>query len=140
MEDLEFGPVELVLAAFAGDVPDPQVLAAIAQLVSAGTVRLIDLVHVSRDEDGTIRWVEVDEAGIELGTIELAATGLVAHEDIESLGIGIAPGTSALLLAVELLWAKHLASAVAQAGGIVVDSIRVPAPVVNTAVADAVGA
>lgn len=140
MDDLKFGPVELVLAAFAGDEPDPEVIAAIAQLVSAGTVRLIDLVHVSRDKDGSIRWVEIDEAGIALGTIELAAAGLVTHEDVEDLGIGIAPGTSALLLAVELLWAKHLASTVARAGGFVADSIRIPAPVVNAAVADAVGA
>ncbi|UYO97643.1 DUF6325 family protein [Microbacterium sp. M28] len=62
MADLEFGPVEFVLAGFIGEEPDPVVIEAIAQLVDAGTVRLIDLLHVSRDLDGVVRWVEVDDA------------------------------------------------------------------------------
>ncbi|WP_406249012.1 DUF6325 family protein [Microbacterium sp. M] len=139
MDDLEFGPVEFVLADFAGEMPDPLVIEAIAQLVDAGTVRLIDLLHVSRDADGTVRWLEVDDAGIELGSIDLAASGLVSHEDVEELAEGLPPGRSALLLAVELLWAKHLASAVVAAGGRVVDSVRIPAPIVNAVVAEAVG-
>ncbi|MGN6125681.1 MAG: DUF6325 family protein [Humibacter sp.] len=135
MEDLEFGPVEFVLAAFDGDKPDAGVIDAIADLVAAGTVRLIDLVYVSRDEDGAIHWAEVDEAGIELGSIELPASGLATHEDVEEFGGGLEPGTSALLLAVEFVWAKHLASQLAAAGGYVVASARIPAPVVNAAVA-----
>ena len=139
MADLEFGPVEFVLAGFIGEEPDPVVIEAIAQLVDAGTVRLIDLLHVSRDLDGVVRWVEVDDAGIELGSIELVASGLVAHDDVEALADGLTPGSSALLLAVELLWAKHLASALAGAGGRVIDSVRIPAPIVNAVVAEAVG-
>ena len=140
MEDLEFGPVEFVLAAFSGDEPDPGVIEAITELVEAGTVRIIDLLHVSKGEDGVIRFAEIDEAGIEIGEIDLAAAGLAAEEDVEHLGGGLPAGTSALLLVVELLWAKHLASRVAQAGGFVVDSVRIPAPIVNAAVAEAVGA
>lgn len=139
MQDLEFGPVEFVLAAFEGDRPDAGVIDAIASLVEAGTVRLIDLVHVSRDDDGVIRFVEIDEAGIGLGEIDLAAAGLASHEDVEQLGGGLPPGTSAVLLVVELLWAKHLASQLAQAGGYVVDSVRIPAPIVNAAIAEAAG-
>ncbi|WP_413231621.1 DUF6325 family protein [Microbacterium sp. M28] len=48
--------------------------------------------------------------------MELVASGLVAHEDVEALADGLTPGSSALLLAVELLWAKHLASALAAGG------------------------
>lgn len=137
MDDWEFGPVELVLAAFEGEDPDPGVIDAILDLVEGGLVRLIDLLHVSRDEHGGIHYVEVDEKGIELGSVELAAAGLASHEDIEELAAGMPPGTSALLLVVELVWAKQLASRVAQAGGFVVDSVRIPAPVVNAVVADA---
>ena len=140
MADLEFGPVEFVLAAFSGDQPDPGVIEAITELVEAGTVRIIDLLHVSKSDDGVIRFAEIDEAGIEIGEIDLAAAGLAAEEDVEHLGGGLPAGTSALLLVVELLWAKHLASRVAQAGGFVVDSVRIPAPIVNAAVAEAVGA
>jgi len=134
MTDLEFGPVELVLAAFEGDTPKAGVLEAILDLADAGTVRLLDLVYVTRSDDGVIDWVELDEAGIELGEIDLAASGLASHEDLEELSGRLPLGTSALLLVVELTWAKHLASRLLEADGYVVDSVRIPAPVVNAVV------
>ena len=76
MTDLEFGPVELVLATFEGDRPKAGVLDAILDLADAGTVRLLDLVYVTRSDEGEIDWIEIDEAGIEIGEIELAATGI----------------------------------------------------------------
>jgi hypothetical protein len=136
-EDLEFGPVEFILAAFDGDTPTGGVIDAIAELVEAGTVRIIDLVYVSRSVDGEMSWAEIDEAGIELGELELPASGLATHDDVEQLGAGLPAGSSALLLAVEFVWARHLASRLAAAGGFVVDSVRIPAPIVNAAVADA---
>ena len=137
MTDLEFGPVELVLAAFEGDTPKAGVLEAILDLADAGTVRLLDLVYVTRSDDGVIDWVELDEAGIELGEIDLAASGLASHEDLEELSGRLPLGTSALLLVVELTWAKHLASRLLEADGYVVDSVRIPAPVVNAVVEEA---
>jgi hypothetical protein len=134
MTDLEFGPVELVLAAFEGDRPKAGVLDAILDLADAGTVRLLDLVYVTRAETGEIEWIELDEAGIEIGEIDLAASGIASHEDLEELGGRLPLGTSALLLVVELTWAKHLASSLLEADGFVVDSVRIPAPVVNAVV------
>lgn len=137
MTDLEFGPVELVLAEFDGDRPDPGVIEAIGALVDAGTVRLLDLVIVARDEDGTVNYLEVDDAGIEFGELSLVADGIAGDEDVHELGGRLAPGSSALLLVVELLWAKHLASRLLESGGRVVDSVRIPAPVVNAVAAEA---
>jgi hypothetical protein len=134
MTDLEFGPVELVLAAFEGDRPKAGVLDAILDLADAGTVRLLDLVYVTRAETGEIEWIELDEAGIEIGEIDLAASGIASHEDLEELSGRLPLGTSALLLVVELTWAKHLASSLLEADGFVVDSVRIPAPVVNAVV------
>jgi hypothetical protein len=134
MTDLEFGPVELVLAAFEGDRPKAGVLDAILDLADAGTVRLLDLVYVTRAETGEIDWIELDEAGIEIGEIDLAASGIASHEDLEELSGRLPLGTSALLLVVELTWAKHLASKLFEADGFVVDSVRIPAPVVNAVV------
>jgi hypothetical protein len=136
MTDLEFGPVELVLAAFEGDRPKAGVLDAILDLADAGTVRLLDLVYVTRAETGEIEWIELDEAGIEIGEIDLAASGIASHEDLEELSGRLPLGTSALLLVVELTWAKHLASSLLEADGFVVDSVRIPAPVVNAVVED----
>ena len=137
MTDLEFGPVELVLAAFDGDRPKAGVLDAIIDLAGAGTVRLLDLVYVTRSEEGEIDWVELDETGIEIGEIELMASGLASHEDLEDVSRRLPLGASALLLVVELTWAKELASRVFEADGFVLDSVRIPAPVVNAVVAEA---
>ena len=137
MTDLEFGPVELVLAAFEGDRPKAGVLDAILDLADAGTVRLLDLVYVTRSAEGEIDWIEIDDAGIEIGELDLAATGIASHEDLEELSGRLPLGTSALLLVVELTWAKQLASRLFEADGYVVDSVRIPAPVVNAVVEEA---
>lgn len=137
MADMEFGPVELILAAFEGDRPNTGVIEAVLGLVEAGTIRLLDLVQVSRGEDGEIGYLEIEDAGLPLADIELAASGLASSEDLNHLADSLPPGTSALLLVVELRWAVHLASRLAESSGFVVDAMRIPAPVVNEVVAAA---
>lgn len=137
MDDLSYGPVELILAAFDGEEPNAGVLDALADLADAGTIRLIDLVHVSRDDEGIVAFAELDERGIGHGAIDLAAAGLASADDVQELGSQLAPGSSALLLVVELLWAKQLASRLVEADGFVVDWTRIPAPVVNLVATEA---
>src|SRR3954452_12797532 len=115
MSDFEFGPVELILAAYADDEPDPAIIEAVLSLANAGTIRLLDLVVVSRTLTGELDFLELDETSIEIGEIELPASGLAAHEDAETLADRLPPGTSALLLVVELTFARHLASTLADA-------------------------
>jgi hypothetical protein len=137
MDDLDYGPVELILAAFEGREPDAGLLGALADLADAGTIRLIDLVHVSRDADGIVTFAELDEERIDHGAIDLAAAGLASADDVQELGSQLPPDTSALLLVVELVWAKTLASRLVDADGFVVDWTRIPAPVVNLVAAEA---
>jgi hypothetical protein len=139
MTDFEYGPVELILAGFDGDEPNGGVIGAVMDLVDAGTVCVLDLVFVSRSESGELTSMELEDAPDSLGlsALELSAGGLAAKEDLEQLGERLQPGTSAILLAIELLWAKHLASRLAEAGGFVIDALRIPAPVVNAVVAEA---
>ena len=139
MTEFEFGPVELILAGFDGDEPNLGVIGAVMDLVDAGTVRLLDLVFVSRSETGELTSMEIEDAPDSLGlpAMELTAGGLAATEDLERMGELLQPGTSAILLAIEFVWAKHLASRLAEAGGFVIDTLRIPAPVVNAVVAEA---
>jgi hypothetical protein len=139
MTEFEYGPVELYLVGFAGDRPDPGTLEAIGELIEGGEIRLLDLLVISRHEDGAVfvtEWEDVSEE-YGFGTVELEAIGLVADEDAKELAEGIPPGTSGALLAVELLWAKRLASRFAESGGVVLQTERIPAPVVNAALAEA---
>lgn len=106
-------------------------------LVDAGTVRLLDLVQVSRSESGELSFLEVDEAGITVGEMDMELSGLASEEDLNEFGSNVPPGTSALLLVVELRWAVHLASRLAESNGYVIDFLRIPAPAVNAVVAEA---
>ncbi|HET8895782.1 MAG TPA: DUF6325 family protein [Protaetiibacter sp.] len=131
MEDLEYGPVELLLAGFTGDKPSTGVLDALADLSDAGTIRVIDLVHVTRDENGLVTFAEINESGIEVGAIDLVAGGLASEDDVAELGSRLPPGAAAMLVVLEHVWAKRLASRLLDADGFVVDAVRIPAPVVN---------
>ena len=139
MTEFEYGPVDLYLVGFEGDRPSPGVLEAIAELIEGGEIRLLDLLVISRHEDGAVYVTEFEDVSEEygFGTVELEAVGLVADEDAKELAEGIPPGSSGALLAVELLWAKRLASRFAESGGVVLQTERIPAPVVNAALAEA---
>ncbi|KQZ11538.1 MULTISPECIES: DUF6325 family protein [Agromyces] len=141
MAEFEYGPVELYLVGFEGDRPDPGTLEAIGELVEGGEIRLLDFLVISRELDGSVLITEFEEVSDEygFGTVELEAIGLVAEEDAHELAQGIPPGTSGALLAIELVWAKRLASRFAQSGGLVLQTERIPAPVVNAALAEAEG-
>lgn len=139
MKEFEYGPVDLYLVGFEGDRPDPGTLEAIGELIEGGEIRLLDFLVISRHEDGGVFVTEWDDVSEEygFGTVELEAVGLVADEDAKELAEGIPPGTSGALLAIELLWAKRLASRFAESGGVVLQTERIPAPVVNAALAAA---
>lgn len=133
MAEFKFGPVELYLVGFEGERPSPGVMGALLDLVGAGVVRLIDFVIVAKSEDGEITVIEIEAEAEAYGLvdIEIAAVGITGDEDIEELAELIPPGTSAALVALELVYARTLAEQVAKSGGVVLRSERIPAPIVN---------
>lgn len=141
MVDFEYGPVELYLIGFHGDRPGADVLEAIVDLVKTDTVRLLDLLFVSRSHDDELRVIELEEVAEEygLGDLRIDEAGLAGEEDVEDLADAIAAGTSAAVLVIEHRWARNFAQALYSAGGQVLHTERIPAPVVNELVA-AVGA
>ena len=92
---------------------------------------------MTRHEDGAVDIVELEEIGDEIGMagISLDASGLAGDEDVEQIAELIQPGTTGAIFIFEHLWAKELASRFFEAGGLVVHSERIPAPVVNAVVA-----
>ena len=138
MAEFTFGPVELYLVGFEGDRPSPGVISALVDLVGAGIVRLIDFVIIGKSADGeiTVTEVEAEAEAYGLVDVEIAAVGIAGDEDIEEFAELIPPGSSAALVALELVYARTLAEQVAKSGGVVLRSERIPAPIVN-AVLDA---
>lgn len=137
MAELEYGPAEFIVAQFDGDRPSAGVIEAILDLVASGTVRLLDLLFITRSADGTVEILELAEIGDEIGMTDvvLEADGLAGEEDVSDIKDLIEPGRGGAVLVIEHLWAKTLASRLFEAGGMVVHTERIPAPVVNAIVA-----
>jgi hypothetical protein len=133
MNDFRFGPAEFYLVGFEGDRPDPATFRALADLIDSGIVRLLDFVLLSKSATGDVRVVELDAEGESLGLDDFApiAAGLAGEEDVEALADALEPGQSAAVVVLELAFARTLAQSLAAAGGQVLRSERVPAPVVN---------
>ena len=133
MKEFRFGPVEFYLVGFDGDRPDPSTFGALTDLVSKGVVRVLDFVLVTRTADGELEILEREEAEepLTLDGLEPIVAGLASEDDVRALAEVVPPGRSAAVVVLELLFARTLAQAVAEAGGQVLRSERVPAPVVN---------
>ena len=105
-------------------------------LVDRGLIRILDLVFIAKDEDGTVRGLEIAEVGgevAELSIFEGASSGLLGEEDIDEAGGVMEPGTSAALLVFENTWAAPFAIAVRRSGGQLVASGRIPVQAVLAA-------
>jgi hypothetical protein len=132
MSDYRYGPVEFYLVGFEGERPSAGTLAALTDLVSSGLVRLLDFVLLSKDADGELTVVEVEETedfGLDIEILQ--TSGIAGDEDIEEFGSALEPGTSGALVVFELVYARELAQRLSESGGAVLGFDRVPAPVVN---------
>ncbi|QRY64641.1 hypothetical protein JVX90_08615 [Gordonia sp. PDNC005] len=132
----QFGPVDLYLIGLAGHRPDPGALAALTDLADTGLMTVLDLILISRNEDGDTTVFEATDImnGVELEIAALGAIGLIGHEDVDAFATLIPEGATALLVAVELSYQRDLAQKTAASGGELLAFERIPAPVVNALV------
>lgn len=125
------GPIDLYLLGLPEDGLRPATLSALLDLASTGLVRLLDLTVVSRSQDGALTLVEAEDLQDDLDIASIGATGLIGHDDIAELGAAIPAGTSALLVAIELVYQRELAARVAETGAVLLGYERISAPIVN---------
>jgi uncharacterized membrane protein len=123
------GPVDLVLLGFPGNQFTGEIAPALRDLVSSGTVRILDLVFITKDADGNVAGIELSdlgEAGAVFESVDGEINELLTDEDIEAAGEELAPDSSAALLMFENTWAGRLATAIREANGEVVAFERIP--------------
>ena len=123
------GPVDLVLLGFPWNQFTGDIAPALRDLVSSGTVRILDLVFITKDTDGNVAGVELSdlgEAGAAFEDVDGEINELLTDEDIEAAGDELAPDSSAALLMFENTWAGRLATAIREANGEVVAYERIP--------------
>jgi Family of unknown function (DUF6325) len=130
MEELnEMGPIDYILVEWPGQQPNGEVAPHLVDLVDRGMIRILDLVFVAKDEDGTVRGLDIADVGgevAELSIFEGASSGLLSEEDIDEAGGVMETGTSAALLVFENTWAAPFATAVRRSGGQLAASGRIP--------------
>jgi uncharacterized membrane protein len=122
------GPIDFVLIEFPPDNPDGAAAQALADLVEAGTIRLLDLLVVHRGTDDTVSVIDVDSQG-ETAFLQFsgARSGLIGDDDVAQASDAMSPGSTAALIVFENMWAAPFVAAVRSHGGEVVASQRIPA-------------
>ncbi|MDY0908640.1 DUF6325 family protein [Microbacterium sp. CFBP9034] len=126
----ELGPVDFLVVefpagqqSFTGEIAEELV-----SLVESGTIRVIDVVILTKDENGDVDAVELSDTG-ELGAllqIEAELAELLAADDVIHLANAMDPGSVAGVLVYENLWAAPFASAARRAGGQLIANGRIP--------------
>lgn len=137
------GPVEYMVVAFPGNKFKGEIAPALRDLVESGTIRIVDLAFVHKDDAGDVVAVELEDEGSEVfnafQTLAAERGGLINDDDLMDIGGALDANSSAAVLVWEDLWAARFADAIADAGGVMVDIQRVPRDIVQAAIDFAAG-
>jgi Family of unknown function (DUF6325) len=133
----EIGPVEYLIVAFPGNRFRGEIAPALADLIDAGTIRVIDIAFVGKDEDGEVAAFELMDLDPEvregLERLGVEVSGLFNEDDLMAAAEELEPNSSAALLVWEDVWAREVAQALRDAGGVLYDCGRLPHEVVQAA-------
>ncbi len=133
------GPVDVYIIGFPGNKFTGQIVPAILEQVDNGTIRVIDALFVSKDVDGIVTTLQVSDldadSGAAFAEITVEQPGALGSDDAEEVSDDLPLNSSALLIAVENLWAVKVVNALQAADAVLIDQIRIPVDVVEAVVA-----
>ena len=137
---MEYGPMDVVVLASGEPRFDGTVLSELERLSANDTIRVLDAMVVLKDDEGHAYSLDMTDLPAEeaaaLGFVETETRGLFTPSDAGTLIEGMVPGSAVVALAVEHRWAVGLVNALADAGVELATQTRIPAVVVNEALAD----
>jgi hypothetical protein len=126
----EMGPVDIVVIEFPDGVHRGEAAPLLVELVDRGIIRILDLMFIQKDEDGTVGALEIadiDGDGVaDFRVFEGATSGLLGDEDRDEAANVLQPGAAALVIMFENRWAAPFAKAMREAGGQLVAFQRIP--------------
>jgi hypothetical protein len=124
------GPVDYLVVEFPAGKQSftGEMAAELVRLSDAGIIRILDLLIISKNEDGSIDAMEIDDIeGLdEIRQLESYIAEILAADDVDMLAAAMEPGTVAGVLVWENTWAAPFASAARHAGGQLVATGRIP--------------
>jgi hypothetical protein len=136
----ELGPVDYVVVEFPADQADfsGAMATELSALVDRDTVRVLDLIVLKKELDGSVEGFESHDFGdgdlSGLRELETDLAMLLAEEDVEAIGAALEPGSVAAVLVWENVWAAPFGAAVRRSGGQLVASGRIPIQALASAI------
>ncbi|MCT9006689.1 DUF6325 family protein [Streptomyces rhizosphaerihabitans] len=135
------GPIDYVVVEFPGNRMTGEGFPILVDLVDRGVIRILDLLFVRKDKDGSVVGMEIadfdGDGALDLAVFEGVSSGLLGEDDIEEAGRALEPGNSAGILVYENVWAAPFATALRRSGAQMVASGRIPVPAVLAALEEA---
>ncbi|MGH2586002.1 MAG: DUF6325 family protein [Dehalococcoidia bacterium] len=132
---MSLGPVDMVVVKFPGNHFRGEIVPALKDLVEHGTIRIIDLLFIRKDQAGEVTVTEVtdldDETYAVFHPLVSDIQGLFSDNDVQQFAAGLENNSSAGLLLFENTWAARLSDALAGADGELVLSERIPRAVIE---------
>jgi hypothetical protein len=126
----QMGPIDYLVVGFPTHRMNGEALPLLVDLVDRGIIRILDLVFLRKDEDGSVTTLtQIDLARmqvIEAALFDGASSGLLGPEDVADAAAALEPGTAAGVLVYENVWAAPFARALRKAGGHLVASGHIP--------------
>ncbi|MDC0772488.1 DUF6325 family protein [Streptomyces sp. HD] len=128
----EVGPIDYLVVEFPGNRMTGEGFPILVDLVDRGLIRILDLVFVRKNDDGSVTGMEIadltGDGELDLAVFEGASSGLLGQDDLEEAATALEPGSSAGILIYENLWAAPFAAALRRGGARMVASGRIPVP------------
>jgi hypothetical protein len=127
----ELGPIDYLIIEFpAESAPDGSALPYLVELVERGIIRVLDLMFIRRELDGSVVGLDINDAGLtgdfDVTLFAEASSGLLDHDDVEEAGSVLEPGCLAAVLVYENRWAAPFAVALRRNGAQLVANGRIP--------------
>ena len=136
---MPLGPVEFLIVRFPGNEFRGEIVPTIHDLVESGTVRIVDLIFIIKDDEGNVGSIELADLEVSLvaeleGLVD-GFDGMLTIDDVDELGALLEPNSSALAVLFENTWAGPFAQAARNANGEVIFNERIPREVIDELVA-----
>jgi len=124
------GPISYLIVEFPGNKMTGEGFPILVDLVDRGVIRILDLVFVTKGDDGTVRAInlaDIDGDGeLDLAVFEGVSSGLLDESDFADAAPAISPGSSAGILVFENRWATDFVQALRRSDGQLVAAGYIP--------------
>lgn len=137
---MPLGPIEIIVISFPENLFTGDILPELKRVVENETITIVDGLFVSMDSNGVASYAEFDELSANEDVAPFArlldrVEGLVSDEDVVALTAELDPNSSAAILVFEHTWVKPLRDSIFAAGGVMLETIRIPGAAVEEVLA-----